>query len=136
MIGWKLLYGGQDRMYPLTVAICNDGLAAGEYCAPKCKTSIVVDGVIWLSQEDEVRHGGVFWRWAEVGEDDPGMDDVLPTPVQVVTGDQKHGPRVHPQELLDGVKEELSADLLTLVALLYKLYVVRPPDVNTEIQIF
>ena len=122
-------------MYPLTVTICNNGLAAGEDGAPKCETSIVVDGVICLSEEDEVTDGGVFWLWAEVREDDPGVEEVLPTPVHVVTGDQEHRARVSPLELFDGLQEELSANLLALVALLYKLYVVRPSDVDTEIQI-
>ena len=122
-------------MYSLTITICHDGSATGENGAPKCKTSIVVDGVICLSEEDEVTDGGVFRLCAEVGEDDPGMEEVLPTPVQVVTGDQEHRARVQPLELLDGLQEELSANLLALVALLYELYVVRPSDVDTEIQI-
>ena len=64
------------------------------------------------------------------------MEDVLATPLNVVTGHQEHRARVRSLQLLDGVKEELSANLLTLVTLLHKLYVVSPSDVNTEIQIF
>ena len=137
MIGWKLLYGGQHWVYLLTVAICHDGPAPGEDGAPECKTSIVVDGVIGLSLEDEVSHGGVLWLSAEGGEDDPGMFDVLPTPVQVVAGHQEDRAGLPVEELLDGVQEELSAHLAPLVTLLYKLDVVRPSDVHTEIvQIF
>ena len=132
MIGWKLLYGRQYWMCPLTVALRQDGLAPGQHRPPEGEAPVVVDGVICLSQQYEVRHGGVHSHAGQAREDDPLVEEVLTAPVQVVTGHQEQAVRVLRQEVLYAVKEELAADFLALVPVLDPVDVVRPPDVETE----
>ena len=132
MIGWKLFYCGQNWMCLLTVSVCQDGLPARQHGPPEGEAPVVVDGVICLSQQYEVRHGGVHSHAGQAREDDPLVEEVLTAPVQVVTGHQEQAVRVLRQEVLYAVKEELAADLLALVPVLDPVDVVRPPDVETE----
>ena len=132
MIGWKLFYCGQNWMCLLTVSVCQDGLPARQHGPPEGEAAVVVDGVICLSQQYEVRHGGVHSHAGQAREDDPLVEEVLTAPVQVVTGHQEQAVRVLRQEVLYAVKEELAADLLALVPVLDPVDVVRPPDVETE----
>ena len=132
MIGWKLLYGRQYRMCPLTVALRQDGLAPGQHRPPEGEAPVVVDGVVGLGHQDEVPHHGLHGAAGQLGEDQPGVFEVLPAPVQVVTGHQEQAAGVLRQEVLDGLEEEVLADLLALVAVLDPVDVVGPSHVDTE----
>ena len=119
-------------MHLLTVSLCQDSLAASKDRSPESKTSIIVDGVICLSQEDEVSDGWIVRAGGEVGEDHSVMYDVFPAPFNVITGHKEDWARVLGQELLHAVKKEIRSDLLALEPRLQKVDVVCSADVDTE----
>lgn len=129
--GRGLLDGGEDGVEPGAVAVCHHGPPPGQGGAPEGEAPVVVDGVVGLGHQQEVRDGGVGGA-QQPGEDDPLMADVLLTPGQVITGHQEHRVWVETQELPDAVKEESAANLVTLVSLLHKADVVCPPDMNID----
>ena len=129
--GRGLLDGGEDGMKPGAVAVCHHGPPAGQGSAPEGEAPVVVDGVIGLGHQQEVRDGRVSGA-QQPGEDDPRMPNVLPTPGQVIAGHEEHRVRVETQELPDAVEEEGTTHLVTLVPLLHKADVVCSPHMDID----
>lgn len=129
--GRGLLDGGKDGVEPGAVAVCHHGPPPGQGRAPEGEAPVVVDGVVGLGHQQEVRDGGVGGA-QQTGKDDPLVSDVLLTPGQVITGHQEHRVWVEAQELPDAVEEEAAANLATLVSLLHKADIVCSPDMNID----